>query len=260
MPHQPPKPYTLAERLRGGDSLFMAWLGLPDPLIADTLAREGFDAICFDMQHSSIALSDAIRGISAVNHAGKPAGARLALDAFGDGARLLDVGAEFVIAPMINSVADARAFAAAVKYPPLGERSWGGVRMTQLMGKTPNEVLRFANTGTVALAMIETRAALAAVDDILAVPGIDGVFAGPSDLSITLLNGEKLDPLDPVVEEAFARIKAAADRAGKIAGCYAPSMERAKTCAAQGWRLITLINDTMTMRLGAQAALKMVRE
>jgi len=160
---------------------------------------------------------------------------------------------------MINSVADAKRFAAAVKYPPLGERSWGGVRMGQLMGKTPNEILHFANTGTVALAMIETKAALAAVDDILAVPGIDGVFAGPSDLSITLLNGAKLDPLDPIVDEAFAKILKASKKAGKLSGCYAPSIERAKVCAEQGWGLITLINDTATIRLGAQTALKAVR-
>lgn len=255
---QPPKPYTIADRIRAGDPMFMAWMGIPDPLIADTLAREGIDAVCFDMQHSSIALNEAIRGVSAVNHAGKPAGVRLALDAFGDGARLLDVGAEFIIAPMINTAADARRFADAVKYPPLGERSWGGVRLMQLTGMASNDYLKWANRGTLALAMIETRAALQSLDEILAVPGIDGVFAGPSDLSITLLNGEKLDPLNPVVEDAFAAIKKAADKAGKIAGCFAPSLEKAKRCADDGWRLITLFTDTVALRMGAQAALKAV--
>jgi 4-hydroxy-2-oxoheptanedioate aldolase len=257
--HQPPKPYQLAERLRAGESLFTAWLSIPEPLVADHVAREGFDAVTFDMQHSSIDLLSAMRGISAVNHADKPAGVRIALDAFGDGARLLDVGAEIIIAPMINSVADAKRFASAVKYPPLGDRSWGGNRFQQLTGLGPQEYLQKANTMTVALAMIETTAALAAVDDILAVPGIDGVFAGPSDLSITLLKGEKLDPNNPVVVDAFTKIKAAADKAGKLTGCYAPSWEKAKELAAEGWGFITLVNDSLMIRTGAQAALKVVR-
>lgn len=251
-----PKPYGLADRLRAGESCFTAWLGLPEPLIADTLAREAFDAITFDMQHSSIDLMATMRGISAVNHAGKPACVRLALDDFGAGARLLDVGAEVIIAPMINSVADAKKFASACKYPPVGDRSWGGNRFQQLTGLSPQDYLQRANTMTVTLAMIETKAALAAVDDILAVPGIDGVFAGPSDLSITLLNGEKLDPVNPVVAEAFAKIMAAAKKAKKLTGCYAPSFEKAKEFATQGWGLIALANDGQILRLGAQAALK----
>lgn len=257
--HQTPKPYELAKRLRAGESLFTAWMSMPEPLIADHVAREGFDAVTFDMQHSSIDLLSAMRGISAVNHAGKPAGVRLALDAFGDGARLLDVGAEIIIAPMINSVADAKKFASAVKYPPLGDRSWGGNRFQQLTGMNPQDYLRQANEMTVTLAMIETTAALAAVDDILAVPGIDGVFAGPSDLSITLLKGEKLDPNHQVVRDAFAKIMAAAKKAGKLTGCYAPSPERAKELAAEGWGFITLINDSLMVRGGAQTALKVVR-
>ncbi|WP_439575984.1 HpcH/HpaI aldolase family protein [Phreatobacter sp.] len=257
--HQPPKPYELAKRLRAGESLFTAWMGIPEPLLADMAAREGFDAVTFDMQHSSIDLNATMRGISAVNHAGKPAGVRVALDAFGDAARLLDVGAEIVIAPMINSVADARRFASAVKYPPLGDRSWGGNRFQQLTGMNVQDYLREANSMTVSLAMIETTAALDAVDDILAVPGIDGVFAGPSDLSITLLKGEKLDPHHQIVKDAFARIMTAAKKAGKLTGCYAPSYERAKELAAEGWGFITLVNDTQMVRAGAQAALKVVR-
>ncbi len=249
--HQTPKPFELARRLRAGESLFTAWMSMPEPLIADHVAREGFDAVTFDMQHSSIDLLSAMRGISAVNHAGKPAGVRIALEAFGDGARLLDTGAEIIIAPMINSVADAKRFASAVKYPPLGDRSWGGNRF--------QDYLRQANEMTVSLAMIETTAALAAVDDILAVPGIDGVFAGPSDLSITLLKGEKLDPNNQVVKDAFAKIMTAAKKAGKLTGCYAPSPERAKELAAEGWGFITLINDSLMVRGGAQNALQVVR-
>ena len=153
--------------------------GIPEPTVADALARENFDVMIFDMQHSAQDFTSIRHGINATHHAGKPSAVRLALDDFGHGAKLLDMGAELIIAPMINSVADARTFAAAVKYAPLGERSWGGSRMLHLSGLDAQSYLQQANQKTVALAMIETKMAFAAVDDILAVPGIDGVFIGP---------------------------------------------------------------------------------
>ena len=86
---------------------------------------------------------------------------------------------------MVNSVADAKAFAAAMKFPPLGERSWGPTRVLALHRHRPplQTYLETANDDTLAIAMIETRAAYDALDDILAVDGIDGVFVGPSDFS-----------------------------------------------------------------------------
>ena len=86
---------------------------------------------------------------------------------------------------MINSVEDARLFVSFTKFPPLGERSWGPARALALTGLSPQDYFKQANDFSLIVAMIETREAIAAVDDILAVPGIDGVFVGPSDLSIT---------------------------------------------------------------------------
>ena len=129
--------------------------------------------------------------------------------------RALDFGAEGIIAPMINTAADARAFAAAAKYPPIGERSWGPHRATTLAGLADQSVyLREANDHIITLAMIETRTALANLDAIVDTPGIDGLFLGPSDLSIALSNGGSLDPLSNEVERELDRILAAtrADR------------------------------------------------
>ena len=92
---------------------------------------------------------------------------------------------------MINTPADARAFAAAAKYPPIGERSWGPHRATTLAGLPDQSVyLREANDHVVTLAMIETRTALDNLDAIVDTPGIDGLFLGPSDLSIALSGGK----------------------------------------------------------------------
>ena len=98
-----------------------------------------------------------------------------------------DFGAEGIIAPMINTAADARAFAAAAKYPPVGERSWGPHSVTSLAGLADQSLyLREANDNVITLAMIETRTALATLEAIVETPGIDGLFLGPSDLSIAL--------------------------------------------------------------------------
>lgn len=250
-----PRPYGLADRLYSGETVFTAWLGTPEPFVAESLAREGFDAIAFDMQHSVIDLISVMRGITGVFLAGKPSIVRLALNDFGTGARLLDTGAECIIAPMINNAADARAFVSACKYPPLGERSWGGARIMQLSGLDANSYIQKSHKMCLLFAMIETKEAMRNVDEILAVPGIDGVFAGPSDISLTLSDGAEMNPLRKDVDEAFAIILAASKSAGKLSGCFSPNYLKAKELADKGWGLISLITDGSLFRLGAQVAL-----
>src|SRR5215213_2721482 len=114
----------LAERLRRGDALLSAWCGIPDPMVSAALAAEDFDAVTLDMQHGAIDLAGAIRAIPGIAAAGKPALVRVPVGDFASASRLLDNGAAAVIAPMINTLDDARRFAAFMKYPPLGERSW----------------------------------------------------------------------------------------------------------------------------------------
>ena len=137
--------------------------------------------------------------------------------------RALDFGAEGIIAPMINTAADARAFAAAAKYPPVGERSWGPHRVTSLAGLADQSVyLREANDNVITLAMIETRTALGNLDAIVDTPGIDGLFLGPSDLSIALSDGKSLDPLSKDVERELDRIVAACRQGRQNAGRVLP--------------------------------------
>jgi 4-hydroxy-2-oxoheptanedioate aldolase len=116
---------SLAARLRAGETLFTAWSAIPDPLVAEFLARSGFDAVTLDMQHGCHTSDSVLRSVPAIALAGKPAVVRVPIGDFAMASRALDFGATAVIAPMVNSMADARAFAAAMKFPPEGERSWG---------------------------------------------------------------------------------------------------------------------------------------
>ena len=116
---------SLADRLTSGETIFTAWSGIPDALTVELLAGQGFDAVTLDMQHGGHHEDSVLRGIVPVLRAGKPPLVRIPVGRFDMASRALDFGAEAVIAPMVNSLDDARRFAASMKYPPLGERSWG---------------------------------------------------------------------------------------------------------------------------------------
>ena len=127
--------FALARRLRAGETVFSAWCTLASPIVAETIAREGFAAVVLDLQHGLWDTASIIAGIGALHHAGATPMVRVPLDDFAFVSRALDFGAEAIIAPMINTAADARQFAAVAKYPPLGERSWGPQRAMTLQGK-----------------------------------------------------------------------------------------------------------------------------
>ena len=124
------------------------------------------------MQHGAIDFDGATRAILSVALAGKPTIARVPIGAFALASQLLDVGASGILAPMINSGDDARRLVEFVKFPPLGQRSWGPRAALPLSGLDAPAYLKAANAMTQAIAMIETRAALDALDDILSVEGI----------------------------------------------------------------------------------------
>jgi 4-hydroxy-2-oxoheptanedioate aldolase len=144
-----------------------------------------------------------------------------------------------------------------MKFPPMGERSWGPTRVLGLLGRPdPQTYLKSANADTLAIAMIETRAAQAALDDILAVEGIDGVFVGPSDFSIALSNGARWDTNDAEMMAASARIAEATRRAGKIPCTLAITGDSAKRFRDIGFRLIALGGDFGYLTAGASALLE----
>src|SRR5687768_5661337 len=116
---------ALPERLKQGSPVLTAWCGIPEPLIASVLAREAYDAVTLDMQHGMYDLAAVVRPLPVRAGAGKPAMARIPVGEFQTASKVLDAGVSGIIAPMINSVADARRFVSFMKLPPLGERSWG---------------------------------------------------------------------------------------------------------------------------------------
>jgi 4-hydroxy-2-oxoheptanedioate aldolase len=252
--------YSLARRLAAGETVYTGWCALPAPIVAESIAREGFNTVTIDQQHGLWDTAATAIAIASVRAAGAAPIVRIPLGAFAAASRSLDFGAEGIIAPMINTVADAMAFVGAAKFPPLGERSWGPTRAMTLAGLTdPKQYLTEANAATVTLAMIETKTAMANLDAIAAVPGIDVLFVGPSDLSIGLTDGRELDPHSDTVDKALDQIVAACNKAGKIAGLYCANAERAVACAKRGVRFMAVGSDLGFLRAGTAAQLKVLK-
>lgn len=250
----PSHAFTLAQALQSGQPVYMAWCGLAAPILAELIARDGFPAIVLDQQHGLYDMASTAAAISAVHAAGSAPIVRIPVGDFAAASRVLDYGCEAVIAPMINTPADAQALVAAAKYPPLGERSWGPHRAAALAGLSDQKAyLRNANVLTLIFAMVETRAALKNLDVILKTRGIDGVFVGPSDLSIALSNGAVLEPESQDIERELDRVANAAKKARKYAGAYCHTAERAMALAERGFRLLAVGSDAGFLRAGALA-------
>jgi 4-hydroxy-2-oxoheptanedioate aldolase len=251
--------FTLASRLRAGETVHSGWCALGAPIVAELIARAGFRAVTLDQQHGLYTMDATAAGIAMVHMAGAAPLVRVPLGDVAVVSRVLDFGAEGVISPMINTPADARAFAAAAKYPPIGERSFGPLRALILNNMDPADYVAQANDIVVTIAMVETRQALDNLDAILATPGIDAVFLGPSDLSLALTAGKTLDPHSREVGVEIDRIAAAAKKAGKIAGAYAANAERANELAARGFRFLGIASDTAFVRAGTAATFKALK-
>jgi 4-hydroxy-2-oxoheptanedioate aldolase len=249
--------FALARRLRAGETVYSGWCMMGSPIVAETIAREGFASVVLDAQHGLWDTASVLAGIGAVHHAGCAPMVRVPLSDFAMVSRALDFGAEGIVAPMINTEHDARQFAAAAKYPPLGERSFGPARATMLQGQmAATDYLPAANAGTITFAMIETPQALANIDAIAGTSGIDALFIGPYDLSTSLSAGKAQDINAPEVDRAIDRICAAAVKAGKIPGIYCRDPARALEMAKRGFRFLTVGSDFSVVREGVAASLK----
>jgi 4-hydroxy-2-oxoheptanedioate aldolase len=248
--------FGLRKRLASGGPLVFPWVGTPGAELAGQIARLGFDAVAMDLQHSTIDMGEAAKMVAAINAVGKPAILRVRWNDPGIVNSALDMGAACVIAPMTNTVAQVQALVKAAKYPPMGQRSWGGYTMLQSAGVTAGEYLKQANRETLVMAMIETQDALDNLDAIAAVPGLDGLFVGPSDLSIALSNGDKIDRLGEATLTAMKKVVAACQKNGLVAAAFAGNVEGVKAYTEIGFTFLAGPTDTDLMRAGAERFLK----
>jgi 4-hydroxy-2-oxoheptanedioate aldolase len=241
--------------LAEGGTAFGAWIVLSNPAGAEMLGGLGFDYLCIDCQHGLLGFEEmrdivlALKGLPTTPIVRVPSN-----DASWIG-KALDVGAEGVIVPLVNSKADAERAARASRFPPLGERSFGLARGHLALGRNPDDV----NREVLCFAMIETREGLEAAEDICATPGIDGIYIGPSDLALSLGVPPTLREPPPVHAEAVAGVLRSCVAANIVPAIHAHSGADARIRADQGFRMVTCTSDAAILAVGGLNELGVAR-
>lgn len=218
------------EKVRAGEPAFGLTAGTGSPLIAEILARSGVDWIWIDEQHGPWDRESLYNAIQVVGLAGCAPIVRAGSNEFFRIGRALDAGALGVIVPMVNSVEEAEAAVHAAKYPPRGGRSSGGVRL-RFLG---DDYQATANDNTLVALMIETVEAVEAVPEIASVDGVDCLFIGPGDLSVSM----GVQPGCDEHEEMIQRIFRESNEVGTPVGFPCGTPEEAKMRGDQGFTLI----------------------
>jgi 4-hydroxy-2-oxoheptanedioate aldolase len=170
--------------------------------------------------------------------------------------RALDAGAAGVIVPLVNSAEDAARAVSASRYPPVGIRSYGPMRSMLRIGPTPAE----ADASIVVLAMIETPEGLDNVEAIAATPGLDGLYIGPSDLTLAVGGTTSTDPaVADAFEAALVRIRRACEDNGIAAGLHTRSGEEAAKRISEGFTLLSVAGDATHLEAIAKSHLDAAR-
>lgn len=230
-----------------GRAVLNGWLSLPDPVVAENLAEQGWDALTIDMQHGLIGHAALVPMLQALRASQVTPLVRVSWNAPGEIMKALDAGAMGVICPMISTVAECEAFVGACRYPPAGYRSYGPIRAALVYGA---DYASHANAEVLTLAMIETAEGLENVEAIAAVPGLDGIYIGPSDLSLALGGDPRQDTDEPTLMAAFDRIMAASRAAGIRVGLHTSSVAYGKKMIARGFDLVTVGSDLRYLAAG----------
>jgi 2-keto-3-deoxy-L-rhamnonate aldolase RhmA len=237
---------TIKDRLRGGGVSVGSWASIGHPSTAEILALAGYDWVVVDTEHTAIDNSEALRMITAIERGGAIPLVRLAWNDPIQSKVVLDSGAAGVIVPMVNTKSDAELAVRGAKYPPLGIRGAGLARAHDY-GPGFAEYVKHANAATLLIVQIESIDGVANIESILDVPGLDGTFIGPYDLSMSMGLAGQLD--HPDVVAAQKRVVAATRARGLAAGIHLVHPDRAAldlpACIDAGYQFIALSSDLL---------------
>lgn len=233
-------------RLRRGDRLNGLIVAIDSPEVVEMLAAVGFDWLFIDGEHAPLSPTSLQRLIMAAGDV--PCVVRVpSHDEFWI-KQVLDAGAAGIIAPMVNTAAQARTIVERAKYPPQGRRGVGTSRALGYGYGIADYVAR-ANEDVAVIVQAEHIDALGEIDAIAATPGVDALFVGPFDLSLSMGRAGQVD--DPAVVEAIARIEVAGRAQGLALGYFGIAPETVGRWMARGFSLIACGVDIMM--LGAKA-------
>jgi 4-hydroxy-2-oxoheptanedioate aldolase len=248
----------LKARLKSAKACLNAWLAIPSGFSAEVMAQCGFDSVTVDMQHGVQDYLSMVQCFQAMDKYPITPLVRIPWNEPGIIGKVLDGGAWGVICPMVNTPAEAKALADACLYPPAGKRSSGPIRASAYGEASPYQ--SFANDEVLVIPMIETQEALDNLDAILDVPGISGIYVGPSDLGFSLGLKPMLDREEPEIFPIYEKLIKATGRRGLFAGIHNATGAYAARMVGMGFRFVTIFNDSGLMARAARAEIAIARK
>jgi 4-hydroxy-2-oxoheptanedioate aldolase len=251
------RPNALKALWQQGGAALNGWLQIPSAFTAELMAKQGFDSMTIDMQHGLMGYETAVAMLQAISTTDATPLVRVPWTEPGMIMRMCDAGAYGIICPMVNSRAEAEAFVAACRFPPAGIRSYGPVRARLYGG---SDYVEHANDLVATIAMIETAEALANVEEIASTPGLDGLYIGPADLSISLGGTERADYTEQMLVEALHAVLACTQRYGVMAGLHCATPEYAHKAVGMGFQFVTPNADVAYLEMMAGATVTRFHE
>ncbi|MCC7347927.1 MAG: 2,4-dihydroxyhept-2-ene-1,7-dioic acid aldolase [Variibacter sp.] len=248
----------LKARLKSGKACVNAWLAIPSGFSAEVMAQCGFDSVTVDMQHGVQDYQSMVQCFQAMDRYPITPLVRVPWNEPGIIGKVLDGGAWGVVCPMVNTPAEAKALANACLYPPKGKRSNGPIRAAAYGEASPYQSI--ANDEVLVIPMIETQEAIDNIDAILDVPGISGIYIGPSDLGLSLGLKPVLDREEPQIFPIYEKLVAATRKRGQFAGIHNATGAYAARMIKMGFQLVTLANDSGLMARAARAEIAVTRK
>ena len=246
------KTNPVRSKLQRGEPSTGTWLNTADSVIAQLMARTGFDWLTVEMEHSHVTFEHAARSFGIIAASGCVPLVRLSLNTAENIKRALDTGAWGIIVPLVNSRAECEAVVRAARYRPIGQRTIGGQLGPANFATDAATYYTRANDEILVVVMAETAEAVANIDDILSVPGIDAVFVGPNDLHASLGVAPAFDSGLPAFNDALARILASAKKHCVAPGIHVADAAQARRRIAEGWQFIAVASE-VGMMLGQAA-------
>ena len=250
------KPNRVKQLLREGKATCGSWLSLCSPMASEAMGLLGFDWLLIDMEHGAGDYQTLVHQLQAIGCAGDTE--PIVRVQWNDPVvlkRVLDAGARGVMVPGIKTVEEARRAIASIKYPPQGIRGIASVRAGRY--GLDSGYLKESNTEIAMFLQIETKEAVAAIDSILALPGIDVCFIGPNDLAAEL--GHTGEITHPEVAAAIKKVEDAANAKGIALGTVSRGWEFAKPLFDKGYRAVSILSDVHHMLNASRASLDQFR-
>ena len=236
------------------------WLSLGSAFAGEIMAAQGYDSVTVDIQHGVVDYQHAVGILQAMGASGVTPMVRVPWLDPAIIMKVLDAGAYGVICPMVNTRVDAEKLVSFVRYAPAGVRSFGPTRANFSAG--PGYATE-ANDQVLCFAMIETAEAMGNLHEIVATPGLDAIYVGPADLTLSLAEGRlapAFDRQEPEMITAIKEILSAAHSAGIKAGLHTGSADYAAMAIGWGFDLVTISNDVRLLAGAAKISVDRVRE